>query len=108
MIVSPRGRCRAALFSGSFVDSQTSTSKLPIFTGSVAMKRISLLAAWLLTAFLAGAAFGPAAYGQGVLVWINPPHPIPLPRPIPHPRPTPPPMSYKIQEPGAHATRVHK
>jgi len=55
------------------------------------MKRVSLLA--VLGCFLlAGTAFG-----QGVLVVINPPHPIPLPRPIPRP-PSPPPMSYKIKE----------
>ena len=64
------------------------------------MQRISLLAA---VAFflLATAAFGPSlCLAQGVLVVINPPHPIPLPRPIPHPRPapSPPPMSYKIKE----------
>lgn len=54
------------------------------------MKRISLLAtmAFLL---LAG-----NALAQGVLIIINPPHPVPLPRPIP--TPTPPPMSYKIKE----------
>ena len=54
------------------------------------MQRTFLLAAcgWLLLAS--------AALAQGVLVVINPPHPIPLPRPIP--RPTPPPMSYKIKE----------
>ncbi|MCI0357331.1 MAG: VWA domain-containing protein [Planctomycetaceae bacterium] len=70
------------------------------------MTRISLLAAWLFVAFLAASAFGPAALGQGVLVWVNPPHPIPLPRPIPHPRPTPPPMSYKIKELDYHAKVV--
>jgi len=70
------------------------------------MKRISLLAASLFVAFLAGACLGPAACGQGVLVVINPPHPIPLPRPIPHPRPTPPPMSYKIKELDYHAKVV--
>src|SRR4029453_936467 len=68
------------------------------------MKRISLLAAWLFVAFLAASAFGPAALGQGVLVWVNPPHPAPLPRPIP--RPTPPPMSYKIKELDYHAKVV--
>src|SRR5690242_4616138 len=66
-----------------------------------AMKSISLLAAWAFF-LLASAAFGPTiGLAQGVLVVINPPHPIPLPRPIPHPRPTPPsppPMSYKIKE----------
>src|SRR5687767_5118802 len=65
------------------------------------MKRISLLAAWALL-LLASAAFGPTVgLAQGVLVVINPPHPVPLPRPIPPPRPTPPsppPMSYKIKE----------
>src|SRR4051794_34415163 len=50
--------------------------------------------------FSAAAAFlflSTAAFGQGGLVVINPPHPIPLPRPIPHP-PSPPSMSYKIKE----------
>jgi Ca-activated chloride channel homolog len=59
------------------------------------MKRISLLAACAFF-LLAGSAFG-----QGVLIVINPPHPVPLPRPIPPPRPLPrptPPMSYKIKE----------
>jgi Ca-activated chloride channel homolog len=60
-----------------------------------AMKRIFLLAASFL---LASAVFGPGlALAQGVLVVINPPHPIPLPRPIPRP-PSPPSMSYKIKE----------
>jgi len=70
------------------------------------MKRISLLAAWLFVSFLVASAIGPAAFGQGVLVWVNPPHPIPLPRPIPRPRPTPPPMSYKIKELDYHAKVV--
>ncbi len=70
------------------------------------MKRISLLAAWLFVAFLAGACLGPAAFAQGVLVVINPPHPIPLPRPMPRPQPTPPPMSYKIRELDYHAKVV--
>ncbi|HEY2412231.1 MAG TPA: VIT domain-containing protein, partial [Pirellulaceae bacterium] len=55
------------------------------------MKRIAFAAAaafFLLTA---------ATFAQGVLVVINPPHPIPLPRPIPHP-PSPPSMSYKIKD----------
>jgi Ca-activated chloride channel family protein len=54
------------------------------------MKRISILAtmAFLL---LAG-----NVLAQGVLIIIDPPHPVPLPRPIP--TPTPPPMSYKIKE----------
>ena len=60
------------------------------------MKRISLLAA-LGVLLTAGSAFA-----QGVLVVINPPHPIPLPRP----RPTPPPMSYKIKELDYHAKIV--
>src|SRR5947208_3199574 len=46
--------------------------------------------------------FAGAAWGQGVLLVVNPPHPIPLPRPIPHP-PSPPPMSYKIKELDYHA-----
>jgi len=70
------------------------------------MKRISLLAAWLFVSFLIASAFGPAAFGQGVLVWVNPPHPIPLPRPMPHPRPTPLPLSYKIKELDYHAKVV--
>ncbi|HEX5103051.1 MAG TPA: VIT domain-containing protein, partial [Pirellulaceae bacterium] len=56
------------------------------------MKRISLLAP-LAFFLLAGSAFG-----QGVLIIIDPPHPAPLPRPIIRPVPTPPPMSYKIKE----------
>jgi hypothetical protein len=56
------------------------------------MKRISLLAAWAFF-LLAGSSFG-----QGVLIIIDPPHPVPLPRPIIRPVPTPPPMSYKIKE----------
>src|SRR4029079_13858620 len=55
-----------------------------------------LLAAWAFF-LLAG-----TALGQGVLVVINPPHPVPLPRPIPRPRPEPP-MSYKIKELDYHA-----
>jgi Ca-activated chloride channel homolog len=77
------------------------------------MKRFSASSAWLGTLggtlgviLLAFAVFGPAAHGQGVLVWVNPPHPIPLPRPIPRPRPTPPPMSYKIKELDYHAKVV--
>src|SRR5262245_27368142 len=61
------------------------------------MKRISLLG---LFAFLLMAG---SSFGQGVLVVINPPHPVPLPRPIPRPRPEPPPMSYKIKELDYHA-----
>jgi Ca-activated chloride channel family protein len=56
-------------------------------------------------AFLAASAFfllATSSFAQGVLVVINPPHPIPLPRPIPHP-PSPPPMSYKIKELDYHA-----
>jgi Ca-activated chloride channel homolog len=62
------------------------------------MKRISIAAA--------GAFFllASSAFAQGVLVVINPPHPVPLPRPIP--RPTPPPMSYKIKELSYHARIV--
>ena len=65
------------------------------------MKRVVTLAgrlgAFLGVVLLTSAIWGPAAFGQGVLVWVNPPHPVPLPRPIPRPRPTPP-MSYKIKE----------
>src|SRR5215207_10494485 len=64
------------------------------------MKRISLSA---LAFLLLGTA---AAFGQGVLIVIDPPHPVPLPRPIPRPRPTPPPMSYKIKELDYHAKVV--
>jgi Ca-activated chloride channel family protein len=60
------------------------------------MKRIVLAAAW---AFFLLAA---TTFGQGVLIVVNPPHPIPLPRPLPHPRPLPP-MSYKIKELDYHA-----
>jgi Ca-activated chloride channel homolog len=72
------------------------------------MKRIATLATWLgglgfLFLALAGAS---PAFGQGVLVWVNPPHPIPLPRPIIRPAPTPPPMSYKIKELDYHAKVV--
>jgi len=63
------------------------------------MKRICLAA-------LAFHLLGAVAFGQGVLVVINPPHPVPLPRPIPRPRPTPPPMSYKIKELDYHAKVV--
>jgi uncharacterized protein YegL len=66
------------------------------FHRNAAMKRVSLLAA------LAVVLTATAAFGQGVLVVINPPHPIPLPRP----RPTPPPMSYKIKELDYHAKIV--
>jgi Ca-activated chloride channel family protein len=72
------------------------------------MKRIAQLATWLggiSFLFLALAAASPA-FGQGVLVWVNPPHPIPLPRPIIRPQPTPPPMSYKIKELDYHAKVV--
>ena len=64
------------------------------------MKRISLVAAG---AFFLLAA---SAFGQGVLVIINPPHPVPLPRPIIVPVPSPPPMSYKIKELDYHARIV--
>jgi Ca-activated chloride channel family protein len=63
------------------------------------MKRISALAA-LGFFFMAASAFG-----QGVLVIVNPPHPVPLPRPIVRPAP-PPPMSYKIKELDYHARVV--
>jgi uncharacterized protein YegL len=63
------------------------------------MNRLSTLATLILVAVCSSFAWGPSsAWGQGVLVWVNPPHPIPLPRPIIRPRPTPPPMSYKIKE----------
>src|SRR5262245_30257335 len=55
------------------------------------MKRIAL--GGLVAFFLLAA----SSFGQGVLVIVNPPHPVPLPRPIPRPRPEPP-MSYKIKE----------
>ena len=65
------------------------------------MKRISLAA---LAFLLLGTA---AAFGQGVLIVIDPPHPVPLPRPIIRPRPAPPPpMSYKIKELDYHAKVV--
>jgi Ca-activated chloride channel family protein len=64
------------------------------------MKCTSLLAA-LAFFLLAGTVFG-----QGILVIIDPPHPVPLPRPIPRPRPTPPPTSYKIKELDYHAKIV--
>jgi Ca-activated chloride channel family protein len=57
--------------------------------------------------FLLGlSVLSPVAFGQGVLVVVNPPHPVPLPRPIPRPQPTPPPMSYKIKELDYHAKVV--
>jgi hypothetical protein len=56
------------------------------------MKRVSLLAAWAFF-LLAGSAFG-----QGVLIIIDPPHPVPLPRPIIRPLPTPLRCPYKIKE----------
>ncbi len=70
------------------------------------MKRFTLLAAWFSVCLLFASMAGPAAWGQGVLVWINPPEPIPLPRPMPRPRPTPRPMSYKIKELDYHAKVV--
>ena len=60
------------------------------------MKRIALFGFF---AFFLSAG---AAYGQGVLIIVNPPHPVPLPRPVPRP-PSPPPMSYKIKELDYHA-----
>lgn len=60
------------------------------------MKRIALFG------FLAFFLSATAAFGQGVLVIVNPPHPVPLPRPVPRP-PSPPPMSYKIKELDYHA-----
>jgi Ca-activated chloride channel family protein len=78
------------------------------------MKRIAQLATWLgglgftrgLGFMLLALAAASPAFGQGVLVWVNPPHPIPLPRPIIRPQPTPPPMSYKIKELEYHAKVV--
>ena len=63
------------------------------------MKRISTLAAFGFFLLAAN------AFGQGVLVIVNPPHPVPLPRPIIRPAP-PPPMSYKIKELDYHARIV--
>ncbi len=65
------------------------------------MKRIAFLAAasFFLSAFTP---FITSSFAQGVLVVINPPHPVPLPRPIPHP-PSQPPMSYRIKELDYHA-----
>src|SRR5437868_3400022 len=60
------------------------------------MKRIAFQSALMI--FL----FAGAAWGQGVLLVVNPPHPVPLPRPIPRP-PSPPPMTYKIKELDYHA-----
>jgi Ca-activated chloride channel family protein len=53
------------------------------------------------------------AWGQGVLIIVDPPQPTPLPRPIiihhPHPRPTPPPpASYKIKELAVQARIVEQ
>ncbi len=72
------------------------------------MKRFSKLATWLggLGFLVLALAAASPAFGQGVLVWVNPPHPIPLPRPIIRPAPTPPPMSYKIKELDYHAKVV--
>lgn len=58
------------------------------------MKRSSLLAAG---SFLFASILATAAWAQGVLVIVNPPHPVPLPRPWPRP-PSPPAISYKIKE----------
>jgi len=69
------------------------------------MKRTAQLTAWLFLFFLTASTCGPAAWGQGVLVWVNPPQPTPLPRPI-RIRPTPLPMSYKIKELDYHARVV--
>jgi Ca-activated chloride channel homolog len=67
------------------------------------MKRAISLSLGIILLLAAG-----QAWGQGVLIVINPPHPIPLPRPIPWippPRPPRPPVpppeppaSYKIKE----------
>jgi Ca-activated chloride channel family protein len=64
------------------------------------MKRLSVLPA------LAVLLLAQSALAQGVLVVINPPHPVPLPRPIPRPSPSPPSMSYKIKELDYHAKVV--
>ena len=67
----------------------------------------SLLAAIAALLTFATPAFVASALGQGVLIVINPPEPVPLPRPIPPrpfpPRPSPPPMSYRIKELDYHA-----
>jgi Ca-activated chloride channel family protein len=57
------------------------------------MKRFSALALgfWLVLLSL-------PAYGQGLLIVVNPSEPVPLPRPIFRPVPQQPPMSYKIKE----------
>ncbi len=57
------------------------------------MKRFSALALgfWMVLLSL-------PAYGQGLLIVVNPPEPVPLPRPIFRPVPQQPPMSYKIKE----------
>jgi Ca-activated chloride channel homolog len=57
------------------------------------MRKLQLLALSLLFALLASPAFG-----QGVLIIIDPPHPVPMPRPWPRPTPTPPTISYKLKE----------
>lgn len=63
------------------------------------MKRLLQAALVACFALVAGAAFG-----QGVLIFIDPPRPVPLPRPIP--RPEPPPLTYKIKELGLNAKIV--
>jgi Ca-activated chloride channel family protein len=58
------------------------------------MRRITLLAVGLFLALLAAPAFG-----QGVLIIIDSPHPVAMPRPWPiRPTPTPPAISYKLKE----------
>lgn len=57
------------------------------------MRRILPLLFGLFLVLLAAPAFG-----QGVLIIIDPPHPVPMPRPRPRPTPTPPQISYKIKE----------
>jgi len=47
--------------------------------------------------------FSSSAWAQGVLIIIDPPHPVPLPRPIRIVPPSPPPISYKIKELAMHA-----
>lgn len=70
------------------------------------MQRLSLAALAVMISVVAPA-WVASALGQGVLIVINPPEPVPLPRPIlPHPippRPSPAPMSYRIKELDYHA-----
>jgi len=57
------------------------------------MKRIQTFALGLILSLLAN-----IAWGQGVIVVIDHPHPHPIPLPRPIPRPVPFPISYKIKE----------